>query len=106
MDIFVIGDVNTILGFSLIGIEGKIVNRIEDAQNALDEAAENESLKIILITQNWASKMREKVDELKIGKIKPLVLEIPGHKPVDQGSSLRELVEGSLGFKIAKTKRG
>ncbi len=36
MDIFVIGDENAILGFSLVGIEGQVVKSLDEAKKALD----------------------------------------------------------------------
>lgn len=106
MDIFVIGDENTILGFSLIGIKGKIVDSVKEARSALEEAVNREDTKIILITDQWAGQMREKVDEMKM-KNEPLVMDIPGpSKAEEKGRSLRALVEEAVGFKISKTSRG
>lgn len=100
MDIFVIGDENTILGFALIGVEGEIVENVDEARSALEDAVVREGIQIVLITENWASKMREKVDQLKMEMAKPLVLDIPGSKPAPKGRSLRDLVEEAVGIRL------
>jgi len=106
MDIYVIGDENTILGFSLMGIDGEIVRSVVEARSVLDEAVEMDEVKIILITEQWAAAMRERVDQLKGQMAEPLVLEIPGSAPEAEGQSLRELVEEAIGIRIGKRVGG
>ncbi len=102
MDIFVIGDENAILGFSLVGIEGQVVRSLPEAQHALDEALARPDLKIILITEDWAAQMQDRVDDLKMKSKQPLVLDIPGPGTHRQGETLRELVEKVIGIPISK----
>ncbi len=102
MDIFVIGDENAILGFSLVGIEGQVVKSLDEAKKALDAALTRKDLKILLITEDWAAQMQDRVDELKMNSRRPLVLDIPGPGTQPRGESLRELVEKVIGLQIAK----
>jgi V/A-type H+-transporting ATPase subunit F len=102
MNIFVIGDENAILGFSLVGIEGQVVRSLDEAKKALNDALANKDLKILLITEDWAAKMQDRVDELKMKSRQPLVLDIPGPGTQHQGETLRELVEKVIGIPIAK----
>jgi V/A-type H+-transporting ATPase subunit F len=101
VDIYVIGDENTVLGFSLVGVEGEAVESAKEARSALDDAVEKEGIKIILITEKWAGAMRERVDQLKRGMAAPLVLEIPGSASEPTGPSLRDLVEEAIGVRIS-----
>jgi V/A-type H+-transporting ATPase subunit F len=102
VDIFVVGDENTILGFSLMGIDGKVVESAEEARTALDDAVAREDVRIVLITEDWAAEMREKVDQLKMEMAEPLVLEVPGSAPEPTGPSLRELVEKAVGVRLGE----
>lgn len=102
MDIFVVGDENTILGFSLVSVEGEVVENVDEARAALDDAVQREGVKIILVTERWANKMRDKVDQLRMEMAEPLVLDIPGSEPAPQGPSLRELVEEAMGIAMER----
>ena len=102
MDIFVIGDENAILGFSLVGIEGRVVKSFPEAQQALDEALARSDLKILLITEDWAAQMQDRIDDLKMNNKQPLVMDIPGPGTQQQGETLRELVEKVIGIPISK----
>ena len=106
MDIFVIGDENTVLGFSLVGIEGEIITSKQQARERLEKALNREGLQILLITENWAAKMREKIDRVKMEKVEPLVLEIPGPQEAEKGRTLHELVESAIGFKLSGPTEG
>lgn len=98
--IYVVGDENTILGFSLIGVRGQTVKSPEQAEGALDDAVGREGVKIILVTENWAADLREKMDRLKMSGAEPLVLSIPSAEPAAEGRSLRELVEEAVGIRL------
>ena len=100
MSVFAIGDENTILGFSLIGVSGQIVRTVGEARSALDDAVARDDVKIVLITENWAAEMREKVDQLKKDIPQPLVLDIPGSEPAAKGRSLREFVQEAVGIRL------
>lgn len=104
MSIFVIGDENTVLGFSLVGIESETVESVEEARSLLDEALDRENVQIVLITENWAAQMREEVNRLKMESVEPLVLEIQGSEPAPSGPSLRELVRRAVGIRLSMSR--
>lgn len=101
MSIFVIGDENTVLGFSLVGVQGEVVESVEEARSRLDEVMGSEGVEIVLITENWAAQMRKEIDRLKMEAVEPLVLEIPGGEPAPSGPSLRELVRQAVGIRLS-----
>ena len=106
MSIFVIGDENTVLGFALVGVDGAVVESLEEARSTLDEALQSEGMQIVLITENWAAQMRKKVDQLKMEAVEPLVLEIPGPESAPSGPSLRELVRQAVGVGLSMGPEG
>lgn len=102
MSFFVVGDELAVLGFSLVGVEGQIVESAAEARQAFDDALAKEGVSVVLITEKWAETMREHVNELKMTSTEPLVLDIPGSEPAEQGPSLHELLEQALGMRIAR----
>lgn len=100
MSIRVVGDDNTVLGFALVGIDGTAVTAEDEAQSALEDAVAASDVEIVLITEQWAARVRERVDELKMTQIRPLVLEIPGEGAEPAGTSLRELVRQAIGIRL------
>ncbi|NPV53832.1 MAG: V-type ATP synthase subunit F [Firmicutes bacterium] len=83
MRIIVIGDRDTVTGFRLAGVEGRHVNTIEEADSAMDEALRAPDTGVILITKQWAAKMRERI-ESSHKKLMPVIMEIPDrHGPIN-----------------------
>lgn len=99
MEYFVIGDDDTVLGFSLVGVSGIAVHDRNEAINAWNKTLENKAYGIIIITEDVSSMIRDNVDKYLFSRSFPLVVEIPG---VDNKSSrdLRSLVNQAIGVSI------
>lgn len=78
MNIFVIGDNDTVLGFRLAGVRGSVVGEKDDATIALESALRDASNGLVLITESIADKIREQVNIHRASAGMPIVLEIPG----------------------------
>jgi V/A-type H+-transporting ATPase subunit F len=100
MSIYVIGDQNTILGFSLIGVDGRVVESADQARQALDQALGRDEIDMVLITQQWSAQLQDVVSELRMSLAQPILLEIPGSEAGPAGPSLRELVESAVGIEL------
>ena len=98
MEYFVIGDDDTVLGFSLVGVSGQAVRTEQDATAAWDKALENKDYGVIIITSDVADLIRPTVDRFLFSESFPLVVEIPsaGGKSPD----LRTLVNDAIGVSI------
>jgi V/A-type H+/Na+-transporting ATPase subunit F len=101
VSIFVIGDRNTVLGFSLVGVEGEAVESLDEARAKLDDALEKEGVEMVLLTEGWAQKMRARVDELVMNAVEPLVVEIPGSEMERAGPPLEEIVRQAVGIRLS-----
>lgn len=99
-DMAVIGDQNTVLGLKLVGVGGRVVDSLAQAQAALDDLLADRDLVILLITEDWAAQMRARIDRLKLTKVEPVVLEIPASEAGPPVASLRELVQEVIGIKL------
>ena len=73
---YCIGDEETARGFRLAGVEGRAVESPDETAAALEEAAARADCGVIIITKAAAGLAREKVDELRLERAKPLVVEI------------------------------
>ena len=101
MKFFLIGDGTTVLGYSLIGIRGVVVNDKQEAADALKEATQDPDVGIVLITQRIASEIQSLVDEAKMKIATPIVLEIPDrHGPVEDRESALDIVRRLVGIKV------
>lgn len=101
MRFFVIGDKDTVLGFKLVGVEGRIVTNAFEAREALKVAASTEDVGIIVITERTAHWIRDDVDEYVYETATPLVIEIPDRKgALEDRKTISDLVKEAVGIKI------
>jgi V/A-type H+-transporting ATPase subunit F len=101
MKVLVIGHQEAVLGFSLAGVGGRAVSTAEDADKALDEALASKDVGIILVTQDIAQMLQERVGDLKLHSTIPLVVEIPSPDGVPEDQpSLSEVVLKAIGIKL------
>ncbi len=101
MKVLVIGHPEAVLGFSLAGVNGHAVTTAEEANRALDEALSAKDIGIILVTQDVAQMLQERVEDLKLHSTSPLVVEIPSPAGVSEDQpSFSELVLKAIGIKL------
>lgn len=99
MQYYVIGDEDTVLGFSLVGVYGMQATNPTQAQAAWDKALEDKENGIIVITQPVADMISDVVEQYLFSEIFPLVVVIPG--PGGRKSNdLRTLVNKAIGVSI------
>lgn len=101
MKMLVIGHLEAVLGFSLVGVAGQKASTAEEVNQALDSALTAENIGIILVTEDVANLIRPRMEQLKLHSTVPLVVEIPApdSKREDQ-QSLNEIVFKAIGVKI------
>ena len=101
MKVFVIGNQEAILGFSLVGVHGKAVTSPTEVNEALDEALSNADNGIVLITEDVAGMVQARMNQLKLRSTVPLVVEIPGPEGVASDQpSLNEVVMRAIGVRL------
>jgi len=101
MKVFVIGNQEAVLGFSLVGVHGIAVTSASDVNEALDEALSNADNGIVLVTEDVAGLVQARMDQLKLRSTVPLVVEIPGPQGVAADRpSLNEIVLRAIGVKL------
>lgn len=76
MEFYCIGDEDAVRGFRLAGVDGRAVNGAAGAAEALETAAARPECGVIIISRSAAGLIRAKVDEIKLERSRPLIVEI------------------------------
>lgn len=100
MKYFVIGDEDTVLGFSLVGVFGMQATNAEQARQAWNKALEDRANGIIIITDVVANMIRPTVDRYLFSESFPLVVEIPSSRGEESHTDLRTLVNQAIGVSL------
>lgn len=101
MKFFIIGDKDTVTGFSLVGIEGAVARSRSDALREIKQALTDKDIGIILITERIAREIRSTIDELLSQRKCTLILQIPDlNGPLQERRSVEVSVISALGVKV------
>lgn len=101
MKYFVLGDEDTVLGFSLAGVEGFVVSEDTDIRGVFDRTISDSQVGIIIITERVANRIRDIVESLQFKGEFPLVVEIPDRAGYERGKPpLRELINRVIGIRL------
>jgi V/A-type H+/Na+-transporting ATPase subunit F len=100
---YCIADEDTVRGFRLAAVEGRVVTTREEAAAALAAAVARKELDILIITDVVAAGIREEVDAIRSGRTHPLIVEIPGPTgPMPGRKSLRDFVQEAVGIRLGQ----
>ena len=98
---FAIGDEDTVLGFGMAGVAGRIAKNADDAQAALREALSAPDVGVIIMTEHCADLIRSEVDEYMFSVRFPLIVEIPDRHGFDRGADfLTRYVKDAIGVRM------
>ncbi len=101
MKYFVIGDEDAVLGFGMVGVQGRSARSPEEAQAAFQEALADSEVGIVIITERIAELIRQLVDDYVFTEEFPLIVEVPDRQGRIVGkASLREMVNRAIGIKL------
>ena len=98
MRMFLISDnVDTLTGMRLAGIDGVVVHE----KQALDEVLSQKYIGIILMTEKLVKENLEIVDDIKLNRTFPLLLEIPDrHGSGRRPDFITAYINEAIGIKI------
>lgn len=102
MKMYLISDnLDTLTGMRLAGVEGEIAHGRKEAKAAVEKILEDKNLGILLITEKLRFEIPELVDEIKLNRKLPLLVEIPDR----HGSGRREnfitnYINEAIGIKL------
>lgn len=75
--IYIIGDMHTVSSWRLAGVEG-VVSEPDDAAARLEEIIKIKDAGIVLVTNELAVDLQERITEINLNMLSPVVIEIPG----------------------------
>ena len=102
MRMFLISDnVDTLTGMRLAGIDGVVVHEKQEIKQALDEVLSQKDIGIILMTEKLGKEIPEIVDDIKLNRTFPLLLEIPDrHGSGRRRDFITAYINEAIGIKI------
>lgn len=99
---FLISDnVDTYTGMRLAGVEGVVIHSKKHLKEQLEKAVADKDLGILLITEKFGREFPEIIDDIKLNRRLPLIVEIPdrhgtGRKP----DFITSYVNEAIGLKL------
>jgi len=100
MKIAVMGDEDTAALFKFAGA-GKVVVG-GDIEKEFDELVEDREIGIIIITEEMADNLAERITKVKIHRELPIIVEIPGKRGKIEGreNSVEKLIRRAVGVEV------
>lgn len=99
---FLISDnVDTYTGMRLAGVEGVVIHSKKHLKEQLERAVADKDLGILLITERFGREFPEIIDDIKLNRRLPLIVEVPdrhgtGRKP----DFITSYVNEAIGIKL------
>lgn len=102
MKIFLISDnIDTYTGMRLSGVDGVVVHEREELKNALDRVLSQNDIGILLITEKLSGEFPEIIDDLKLHRKQPLLVEIPDRHGLSRRSDfITAYINEAIGIKL------
>lgn len=101
MKYYLIGDEDSVLGFSLVGVEGKVVEGPQDTEDAIRTVIQRKDIGIILITEKYAKAVRPLIREITEKNTFPLIMELADRNgPDPDRPSIDDIIKNSIGINI------
>ena len=99
MKFFCLADEDTVRGFRLAGVAGRAVETAAQAAEALAQAAAQPDCGIVILTERVAEGIRAQVDAMRLGRERPLLVEIPGPEgPDPERRALGRIIQEAVGL--------
>ncbi|MCI9075351.1 MAG: ATP synthase subunit F [Dorea sp.] len=102
MKMYLISDnVDTLTGMRLAGMDGVVVHEKDELRTAIETAMEDKSVGIILLTERLGREFPELLDEIKLERTMPLLIEIPDrHGTGRKKDFITSYVNEAIGLKL------
>jgi vacuolar-type H+-ATPase subunit F/Vma7 len=91
----VLGDADTVTLCRMAGI-----TRYADDADQLDGLLTDDDLAVVLITDEYAEQVRDKIVRHRLTKDLPIVIEIPGKKEIEREDTIKRLILRAVGVEV------
>ena len=103
MEVVVIGEKNTITGFSLAGVKRTYLP--DEGKENLKSILSEEGLGVLILTERFAEANRKDIDDHQSSKrVTPIIVEVPDVSgPIEREvDPIRELIRMAIGADVSK----
>ncbi len=101
MEFYVIGEEELVIGFRLVGIEGKVATNRQEALEGFLYATKELKPRILILTEEIASFLETEAAEWNLSGQFPLLVEIPGLQGKLPGrKTLVEAIREAVGISV------
>ena len=102
MKMFVISDnSDTCVGLRMAGVDGVVVHTEAEVRAALDRVLQQDDIGILLINGALTQLCKDKIDDIKTNRTRPLLVEIPDrHGHGRDENAIAEYIRTAVGIKI------
>lgn len=102
MKMFLISDnVDTYTGMRLAGVDGVVVHERDELYDALQKVMTDKTIGIVLLTEKFGREFPELIDEIKLERKLPLIVEIPDrHGTGRKKDFITSYVNEAIGLKL------
>lgn len=102
MKMFLISDnVDTCTGMRLAGVDGIVVHEREELPRALEKVMTDSTIGIVLLTEKFGREFPEIIDEIRLNRKMPLIVEIPDrHGTGRRKDFITSYVNEAIGLKL------
>ena len=102
MKMYLISDnIDTLTGMRLAGVDGIVVHERDELREAIETAMEDPTIGIILLTEKFGREFPDLIDEIKLERDMPLLIEIPDrHETGRKKEFITSYVNEAIGLKL------
>ena len=102
MKMYLISDnVDTLTGMRLAGVDGVVVHERSELREALEKAMSDSTIGIVLLTEKFGREFPDLIDEIKLERKMPLLIEIPDrHGTGRKKDFITSYVNEAIGIKL------
>ena len=102
MKMFLSSDnVDTCTGMRLAGVDGIVVHEREELSRALEKVMTDSTIGIVLLTEKFGREFPEIIDEIRLNRKMPLIVEIPDrHGTGRRKDFITSYVNEAIGLKL------
>lgn len=102
MKMFLISDnVDTCTVMRLAGVDGIVVHEREELSRALEKVMTDSTIGIVLLTEKFGREFPEIIDEIRLNRKMPLIVEIPDrHGTGRRKDFITSYVNEAIGLKL------
>lgn len=102
MKMYLISDnIDTYTGMRLAGVEGVVVHEKKQLKEELDRVMSDKEIGIVLLTEKFGREYKELIDDVKLHRKLPLIVEIPDRHGTGRKSDfITSYVNEAIGLKL------